>query len=492
MSRIEVDGRISLKGLEVGTVISGLQFEDTRTDATVFAEKYFPGEGLIPYSVNPKFDQHWKEDLLVAAQVGDRFRLPIEWGNLFPENEATLDRKALQEYKDRIEYAKSMGLKVDLCLKHFTLPLWANKKGGLLGGEIPWLFEDYVETVLNELGGSLDPDTRINIINEPPTELTMRLANKNYYRDDEVSFGRRLVDMFGMNDQLGFMTRRGKHKIKSHNRKTRHGEGRTRFRGYSAVQYTPIHAANPESRSDRMAASLADKLQNKLPLDTNVAVDDEFVTITYYREVTVGFLPKFRADYKTVNEREDNCGRENDYDVGLFRVNGSNLGDQELRSINGWPFVPEALMETLETVHKMYPDKKIILGENGFAGVHQESGARDLHLDDLTRCVHLIAHMVVVAKAIEKGIPIVEFDFWSLLDNNEFGLLRTKFGILGVDFDDPELKRFIRPTFYVLRDIKENKEVDLDRIYSLLRENCNFNDGDVEWIDRKVRSLVNG
>jgi beta-glucosidase len=63
----------------------------------------------------------------------------------------------------------------------------------------------------------------------------------------------------------------------------------------------------------------------------------------------------------------------------------------------------------------------------------------------ISRTDYLRMHVAEVAKAIDKGVPVKGYNFWSITSNREWGHPfdpNTDFGLYFVDLDkDPELKR---------------------------------------------------
>ena len=96
-----------------------------------------------------------------------------------------------------------------------------------------------------------------------------------------------------------------------------------------------------------------------------------------------------------------------------------------------WPreSFPRGFLEILRTVHRRY-GLPIYITENGRA-----------HVDDHERTRFLRDHLAVVGKAIEEGIPVEGFFYWSLLDNQEWanGYL-PRFGLFEVDYRTFERK----------------------------------------------------
>lgn len=91
---------------------------------------------------------HWHRyrediDLLAGAEL-NAFRCSVEWARIEP-SEGTYDEEVLRHYDEVLAYARYRGIRVCLTLWHFSLPLWAAKKGGMLNPAIRKRFEVFAD-----------------------------------------------------------------------------------------------------------------------------------------------------------------------------------------------------------------------------------------------------------------------------------------------------------------------------------------------------------
>jgi beta-glucosidase/6-phospho-beta-glucosidase/beta-galactosidase len=99
------------------------------------------------------------------------------------------------------------------------------------------------------------------------------------------------------------------------------------------------------------------------------------------------------------------------------------------------PVDSPGLLRALSRLHRWFPDKEIIIIENGCIEV----------ADNHTREQYLRSHIREVTRARATGIPVVGYICWSITSNREWGLEfgpASDFGLyhIGLD-DDTELKR---------------------------------------------------
>lgn len=84
----------------------------------------------------------------------------------------------------------------------------------------------------------------------------------------------------------------------------------------------------------------------------------------------------------------------------------------------------------LDYVHEHYPDLDILLTESGWCGT-------DL-IDDQDQLWYYQTYLEQVHQAMQRGVPILGYTAWSLMDNYEWGSFQPRFGLWHVDYDTLE------------------------------------------------------
>jgi beta-glucosidase len=99
-----------------------------------------------------------------------------------------------------------------------------------------------------------------------------------------------------------------------------------------------------------------------------------------------------------------------------------------------WGIYPSGLTAVLLDVYQKYQPPKIYITENGAALIDTPDAAG--YVADWGRIDFVRAHLHAAHAAIQAGVPLKGYYYWSLMDNFEWAWgYRPRFGIVRVDFD---------------------------------------------------------
>ena len=106
---------------------------------------------------------------------------------------------------------------------------------------------------------------------------------------------------------------------------------------------------------------------------------------------------------------------------------------------------PEGLFNLLLTAKKY--NKPIYITENGICTA-----------DDQRRCKFILQHLAAIHRALQQGVDVKGYIYWSLVDNFEWAEgFAMRFGLVEMNYDT--LERIPRPSAYLYRDIIQNNRV---------------------------------
>ncbi len=107
------------------------------------------------------------------------------------------------------------------------------------------------------------------------------------------------------------------------------------------------------------------------------------------------------------------------------------------RTAMGWEVQPEGLTRLLRRVHEEYTGPAgvpVYVTENGAA--FDDRADASGFVEDLDRVDFVSAHLGAVLDAVDEGVPVAGYFYWSLLDNFEWAWGYAKrFGLVRVDYD---------------------------------------------------------
>lgn len=97
-----------------------------------------------------------------------------------------------------------------------------------------------------------------------------------------------------------------------------------------------------------------------------------------------------------------------------FQLKKMDLKERALPGVTdltemGWEMYPEGFYLTLKKIHERFPDHPIIILESGIADSTDRYRAQYIH-----------HHLVYLHYALEQGIPVENYCYWSLYDNFEW------------------------------------------------------------------------
>ncbi|MDR3606199.1 MAG: glycoside hydrolase family 1 protein [Oligoflexia bacterium] len=372
-----------------------------------------------------KATDHWRlfrEDLQLAADLGlTSYRFSVEWSRIEPR-EGEWNDEALDWYANLIAECERLGLVPMLTLHHFTSPQWFAAQGGFANKQSPEKFFRYCERVVARLGSRVPLWC---IFNEPmvlvagtylasfmpPAEYSPRnaaRASANLLRAHVLVYD--LIHakvekregpwadiplMVGIaHNMLDFKPDRKWHPIERvltsifrrfYNRAWLDAVTgkKQRFGVWGVVPY-------PEQVSEARG---------------RVTVD--FIGVNYYTKAYVQWRPKAPATERPAQ----------------LPLGVTFARRKEDASDLGWAVYPKGFGRILKFAASY--GLPLYITENGIAD-----------RDDRLRGEYIDSHLKEVAKAVQAGIDIRGYYYWSLLDNFEwikgFG---PRFGLYRVNYE---------------------------------------------------------
>ena len=447
----------------IATASSHLE-EDLEDSWLVFAKQ----GGVRAYEDVPYADERLnffsdpEAEIVLAQQAGARiFRLSLNWNRLVPDRpeECTespclphiQNREALERYGEILRLIKSHGMKTMITLFHHDLPLWSIPHWreddathlGWLDPAMPGIFAAFVEDLVSELGDDID---YILSFNEPTLHsfLTHVVHHWPPGQSPDLSQGLPLSFdvLFGYKDFATAMNQI----VEAHKRAYRVIKKHQPDLPVGVAHVTPYL----EERGGWLGAALS----------------------YLHKSVVVNFFPDavlHHIDFLGVNYYGQEDGSVFDFSLrkplrSMYSDAGRQLNAGGLYSV---------LRDFYQRYHKRRPDLEYFITENGVADN-----------TDLVRMPFLLEHLRAAAYAIEQGIPLKGYLFWTTSDNWEWADgYCPKFGLFHVDRLH-SFKRTPKPSFYLFRavstqglirrDMLHYAHSAVDRMLDLRRDHATF------------------
>lgn len=327
------------------------------------------------------------------------YRMGIEWARIEPE-EGKFDMKAVEHYRGVLQKLKENNIQVVLTLWHWTLPLWISKQGGLTNKDIVSHFVRYSKLMVNELGDLVDYWVTLN-------EPLMIIGHG--YLDGKFPPNKKW-------DLLGSVKLFNNY-IKIHKEIYKIIHNKFPMAKVSIAMTTGcLEPAHKWNVIEVLMAKTAHYFRNELFVNKVYKYLD-YIGVNYYHHDRIVWYPPFK---KNLNKEVDD---------------------------RGWEFYPKGLYNVLKK-YKKY-QKPILILENGTADA-----------DDHLRPKYIKEHLQYVHKAIQEGVDVQGYFYWSLTDNFEWAEgFWPKFGLYSVD--RKTFERQARPSAKVYSEICKNNEIVL-------------------------------
>lgn len=324
----------------------------------------------------------YKEDFDLLKKMNmNAYRFSVEWSRIEPE-EGTWNPEAIEHYKRYIAELKRREIEPVMTLFHFSLPVWFSEMGGFEKRANVKYFIRFVEKILTEIGAQI---RYVITINEPEI-----YATQSYLEGRWPPGVRSKVRTWRVLQNLAYAHKQAADVIHRLSR---------RYEVSIAKNSTYVYAGDDSWLSQYSTAVM------------QYVLDDYFL-----KKVAK------QCDFLGVNFYFANR-------VYGYRVHNPETAVSDM----GWDASPETLQFALERLYEKY-DLPILITENGIADASDE-----------LRKQWLSQTIVAMKLALQRGVPLIGYLHWSLLDNFEWAYGKwPRFGLIHVNYRTME--RTIRPS----------------------------------------------
>ena len=367
-------------------------------------------------SVSGDACRHWElfdADFALAAGDGhNAHRLSLEWSRIEPER-GRFSADAVAHYHAVFASLKRHALTPVVTLHHFTNPLWIADAGGWESRATVDRFADFVRFCAREFGGEVDWWCTVN----EPEVFAFRGWSEGVWPPAVHDNSRALEVIANQLEAHG----RAYRILHEEDRTDADGDGLAARVGFAKhrVQLEPLRAWHP---LDRLLAHFEHQV-------FNVAV--ERAALEGVIDLSIPGARRVRRSLPELKDALDWFGL-NYYTRWMVRAIAADphvVRAGSPRNDLGWEIWPAGLERALVDLGRL--GKPVIVTENGVADAA-----------DTVRPRAIVDFVAAMHRAIQRGVPVLGYLHWSLMDNFEwadgyFG----RFGLYAVDFADPTRPR---------------------------------------------------
>ena len=373
MSDVTDQGTAFPDGFVWGTATAAHQIEGANVNNDWWAWEHTDGSGCAESSGDACDSWHrWSEDVDAVAAMGlGAYRFSLEWSRIEPA-EGEISQVALGRYRALGEALRARGITPVVTYHHFTTPQWVAAAGGWENPATVEAFARYCRVVTEALG---DVVGAVCTINEPNIVAAMGYLAGIFPPGRQDVPARRTV-----NANFVDAHRRAVEVVR------RHAPGVPVGLTLSMAEYEALPGG--EAKLEQIRRGMEDVYL--------AAVDgDDFLGVQAYSRTWV-----------------DAQGQRHEGAEGVPML------------VMGYEYRPEALEATLRRAWEVTGGRvPLWVTENGIGTD-----------DDAQRIDYVHAALGGVLRALDDGIDVQGYTYWSLLDNFEWAFgYAPRFGLVEVD-----------------------------------------------------------
>lgn len=348
----------------------------------------------------------YEEDFDIAKQLGQNaHRFSIEWSRVEPQ-EGKFNEEAIEHYRNIILALRARGLEPFVTLWHWTNPLWIRDIGGWENKKTIEYFIRYVEKIVDSFGSEIKFWTPLN---EPGSLVGMAYV--------KGAFPPQKRNLLLANRVFKNLMEAYREAYKLVHRKQKNVSV-----GISHYATYPTPYKNYLWNS--LLVKIVDYIRNWRFLNS-VGKFNDFIGIQYYHHDMIALTTGKGKLWGFIDIRNEN---------------------KEITDM-GWEIYPEGIYYIIKKAVKY--KKPIYITENGLADAGDEKRTR--FMKETLKNVH---------RAIQEGVDVRGYFYWSLLDNFEWDKgFWPRFGLVEMDYKT--LERKIRPSAWEYAKICKANSLEL-------------------------------
>ena len=360
----------------------------------------------------------YREDIQIMKKIGLKaYRFSISWTRVMPEGIGRVNPKGLEFYNRLVDELLKNDITPYITLFHWDYPEALMNKGGWLNRESAEWFGEYAGIVTRSLSDRVEHWITIN---EP--QCFAKLGYEEGIHAPGMRVGKRGVF------------------AAAHNLLRAHGKAVQSIRAYSRskseIGFAPaLNYIMPDSSSPEDIRKAKERMFSCCRED-GIWCTPWWTEPVYHGRYPEDGMDAFREWIPEIKEGDMEliCQPLDFFGFNYYhasRYSGKTDPGYAENAV-GWPVEPEGLYYMLKFLYERYL-MPILITENGMANL--DWPARDGKIRDYQRIDYIERHLCHIFRAIQDGIDIRGYFYWSLLDNFEWNEgYQKRFGLIYVDY----------------------------------------------------------
>jgi beta-glucosidase len=389
-----------------------------------FPENFIFGTSTSAYQIETAFEHDWlnvrardghffnsttdhekryDEDIRIIASLAPHYRMSLMWSKLQRDPGGNFHEETRKEYHSLLLRLTSQGVRIMMVLHHFANAEWFARRGGWEKPENISLWVDFAKKLVDEYGSYV---TLWNTFNEPNLYTSMGWIAGEFppYKKNILTAKKVISNIAVAHEQMyEYIKQKYPHTMVgiSHN--------------------ATVFAA--ENFLGHLPAKFIDWCFMEYP--PGLFKQTDFFGMSYYARISHDPFP---ITYLLTPEKIKALGKQHD---------------------DMWEYYPHGIKQCMERYWNQYR-KPIIITENGICTN-----------DDTKRIGAIHDYLTLIHKAIEEGIDVRGYYYWSTWDNFEWSLGPTyRFGLYGCDLKSKE--RYRKPSADLYSQVAFTRQLDTE------------------------------
>lgn len=354
----------------------------------------------------------YKEDVALMREMGLKsYRFSVSWCRVMP-SEGKISSDGLAFYSDLIDELIKSGIEPLVTLYHWDLPVWVQEKGGWLSDKIAALFCDYVRAVVDALS---DRVTWWIPLNEPQCFIM-----NGYMTGAHAPFKRRYLSLPKLTRNCLMANRQAVDVIRKYAKKPpKIGIA------MAAGAFVP-----PSESEKDVAEARKNTFYHPSGLMSNRWWGDPLFKGEPVRAYGIYHISQEYARH--IRCDMDFIGLNVYFPLAESWFQDTSAVPENRKTSMGWIIDGRCLYWTIRFFYERY-GLPVIVTENGMAD--NDAVDTDGHIHDGKRIAFLKEYLGNLKRAVDEKIPVLGYQYWSILDNFEWAEgYGPRFGLVHVDY----------------------------------------------------------